>query len=169
MSYRDDSLDERATFLDEEKCKKTTTTRGLSLTSYTLLTVCNAVFFFATLSLYASSWIQQGKVRNPKLRQTHSYCKWLLKTISINKSLILLAPILDAVDIPLEVKTLNGTLYANRHPSVARGPPSPEKDAIWDEWELTRVYPITADQIRAMGKDPSTATKLEVALLHPTH
>ncbi|KAL1597156.1 hypothetical protein SLS60_008738 [Paraconiothyrium brasiliense] len=72
-----------------------------------------------------------------------------------------LAPLIDAVDLPLEVKTMNGTLYPNHHPSVARGPPSPEKDAVWNEWEITRVYAITADQIRALGKDPTTATKLE--------
>jgi hypothetical protein len=77
-------------------------------------------------------------------------------------SLILPAPLLDVIDLPLEIKTVNGTLYPSKHPSVARGPPSPEVDAVWEEWEITRVYAITAAQIRAMGKDPSTVSKLEV-------
>lgn len=38
--------------------------------------------------------------------------------------------------------------------------PNPEADAIWGEWELTRYFPVTAEQIRAMGKDPRTAVKL---------
>ncbi|KAJ4293495.1 hypothetical protein N0V90_008778 [Kalmusia sp. IMI 367209] len=145
MSYSD-SIDERATFLDEEKCKNSPDKRALSPRSFKLLTICNIVFFLASLSLYSSSWLQHSATKRPnaKLRQVHSY-----------------SPLLDAVDLPLEVKALNGTLYPNHHPSVARGPPSPEADAIWNEWEITRVYAITADQIRAMGKDPSTATKLE--------
>jgi len=36
-------------------------------------------------------------------------------------------------------------------------------DKVWEEWEITRVYAITAAQIRAMGKDPSTVAKLEVS------
>jgi hypothetical protein len=57
---------------------------------------------------------------------------------------------------------MNGTLYPSRHPSVARGPPNPQDDEVWEEWELARVYPVTEAQIRAMGKDPSTVAKLEV-------
>lgn len=49
------------------------------------------------------------------------------------------------------------------HPSLARHAPSPETDTIWEEWELTRVFPVTAQQIRDMGKDPATAAKLEDA------
>lgn len=77
MSYRDDSVDEHTTFLDEEKCKEATGRRRMSLSSYKLLTICNAVFFLATFSLYTSSWIQQAKVKNPILRQAQAYCKLL--------------------------------------------------------------------------------------------
>lgn len=58
-------------------------------------------------------------------------------------------------------QVLNGTLFTPKEPSIARQPPNDEADAIWNEWELTRYFPVTAAQIRAMGKDPSTAAKLD--------
>lgn len=62
----------------------------------------------------------------------------------------------------MHMDKVNGTLFAPReNPSIARQMPNPEADAIWQEWELTRVVPVTAAQIRDMGKDPSTAAKLE--------
>jgi hypothetical protein len=84
MSYSD-SIGEHATFLDEEKCKRSFDERGLSPRTFKLLTICNAVFFVASLSLYASTWLHQSttsdghlygpSVLNPKLRQYSSYCK----------------------------------------------------------------------------------------------
>jgi hypothetical protein len=165
MSYTD-SEEERATFLNDEKYKSSSRKSALSLRSFQLLTICNVVFFVASLSLYASVWLGPAKP-NPKLRQFSSYCEYTLRSLhnsARNIPLILLAPLLDVLDVPLEVKTMNGTLYPSKNASVARLPPSPEVDAVWDEWEITRVYPVTADQIRAMGKDPATATKLEVHL-----
>jgi hypothetical protein len=71
-------------------------------------------------------------------------------------------PIYNLVDLESKPSKLNGTLYPPRvEPSIARQMPNPAADLIWDEWELTRYFPVTADQIRAMGKDPSTVAKLE--------
>ena len=39
--------------------------------------------------------------------------------------------------------------------------PNPQADAVWEEWELMRVLPVTRDQISRMGKDYSTVAKLE--------
>lgn len=56
----------------------------------------------------------------------------------------------------------NGTFYPRKHDaSVARKRPSPEVDAVWDEWGLTRIFPITRQDIIKMGKDPSVVAKLE--------
>ena len=66
------------------------------------------------------------------------------------------------LDLELKPKMINGTLYPPRDsPSIARQMPNPEADAIWEEYELVRIFPVTADQIRAMGKDPSTVAKLD--------
>lgn len=39
--------------------------------------------------------------------------------------------------------------------------PNPAAEVIWDEWDLTRVYPMTKAQIIAIGQDPSTVLKLD--------
>lgn len=69
-------------------------------------------------------------------------------------------------EVPLHpYKTVtNGTFWPANRPdggSVARHMPNPSDEAIWDDWELTMVVPVTAAGIRELGKDPSTAAKLE--------
>lgn len=39
--------------------------------------------------------------------------------------------------------------------------PNNASDEIWDEIELTRIFPVTKADIIKMGKDPSTVVKLE--------
>lgn len=39
--------------------------------------------------------------------------------------------------------------------------PNPVADGIWEEWELTRVFPVTRADIIRLGKDPETAVKLD--------
>lgn len=51
-----------------------------------------------------------------------------------------------------------------RMASIARQMPNPESDALWEEWELTRILPITREQVTKLGKDPETAVKLEDSL-----
>ncbi|KAH8894252.1 hypothetical protein GQ53DRAFT_744994 [Thozetella sp. PMI_491] len=65
------------------------------------------------------------------------------------------------VDLELKPAKLNGTLFPPKHPGIGRQMPNPAADEVWEEWELTRFIPVTSDQVRAMGKDPSTVAKLE--------
>lgn len=39
--------------------------------------------------------------------------------------------------------------------------PNNVSDELWEETELTRVFPVTRSDILKMSKDPSTAVKLE--------
>lgn len=39
--------------------------------------------------------------------------------------------------------------------------PNDEADKIWSEWEIGRIIPVTAEDIRKMGKDPSTVAKID--------
>lgn len=66
------------------------------------------------------------------------------------------------VDLEASTTKLNGTFYRDKDGgSIARQQPNPEVDAVWDEWELTRMFPITKADVIKMGKDPSTVRKLE--------
>lgn len=69
---------------------------------------------------------------------------------------------LDRFDLKAQSTKINGTLFPNKDGgSVSRQMPNNASDDIWTEWELSRAFPITAEEIRRMGKDPLTAAKLE--------
>ena len=75
---------------------------------------------------------------------------------------LVIGPVLDLIDLEPGIRQLNGTFYPRRDGnSIARQAPNAEADEIWDEWELTRVFPITRADILKLGKDPSTVAKLE--------
>lgn len=72
------------------------------------------------------------------------------------------SPVHSLFDLSPTQKKINGAFYPSKTGnSIAREQPNPIADAQWDEWELTRVYPVSADVIRKMGKDPETVAKLE--------
>lgn len=58
-------------------------------------------------------------------------------------------------------KRINGTLFTPSEHSIARQMPNSAADATWEEWELTRVFPVTRSDIIRLGKDPETAVKLD--------
>jgi hypothetical protein len=137
---------ERTAFLDSlaDERKKQQQKRSLSR-RLSLVSVCNAIFFIISVVLYSTWYYQTHLLLNPELRRTSTF-----------------SPVHDRLDLGMQVKKVNGTLFASKDsPSLARHKPSPEFDEFWEEWELTRVYPVTAAEIRAMGKDVSTAVKLE--------
>ncbi|KAK3180011.1 hypothetical protein K4F52_008589 [Lecanicillium sp. MT-2017a] len=105
--------------------------------------VLNAVLV-TILAISGTLWLRSRSVINRSRRQCSSY-----------------SPILDLVDLETEVKKVNGTLFPPKEASIARQLPNPAADAIWEEWELTRVFPLTRAQIIKMGKDPSYVAKLE--------
>ncbi|KAN0122841.1 protein of unknown function (DUF3328) domain containing protein [Hyaloscypha variabilis] len=71
------------------------------------------------------------------------------------------APVLDRVDIPTGVKTIEGDLFTPENPSIARQYPNTETDAVWAELELTRTIVISAEDGGRLGKDPETVAKFE--------
>jgi hypothetical protein len=69
------------------------------------------------------------------------------------------------LDLEMKTKKMNATVFPAKHgASVARELPSRAADEIWDGWEEIVWFPITRNDILRMGKDPSTAVKLENAV-----
>ncbi|KAI3391312.1 hypothetical protein diail_7600 [Diaporthe ilicicola] len=74
------------------------------------------------------------------------------------------SPLYDEINLNPYKTTTNGTFWPANRPdggSIARHMPNPSDEALWDDWELTTVVPVTAAGIRELGKDPSTTAKLE--------
>ncbi|KAK7954062.1 hypothetical protein PG996_014948 [Apiospora saccharicola] len=109
------------------------------------ITVINLLFFVVSCVLCGTWYYNVHTRKNGALRQASSY-----------------SPILDMLDLDLSVQIMNGTLFQPKDGgSIARQMPNPESDTVWSEYELTRYFPVSAAQIRAMGKDPATVAKLE--------
>jgi hypothetical protein len=118
---------------------------------YILLSALNALALILTISLIAS-WkygheSSQTSSPNEPYRQVNGE-----------------SPLYDKLILQTYQTTTNGTFWPPNRPdggSIARKMPNPQDEAVWDDWELTTVVPVTASGIRALGKDPSTAAKLE--------
>jgi hypothetical protein len=110
-----------------------------------LLTAFNVLILVFSASLFAPWYHDVHLVRNSDYRRVSPY-----------------SPVFDRFDLAPTTKKINGTLFPSRDGgSIARHQPNPEDDATWEEWELTRVYPVTRDELIKMGTDPSTVSKLE--------
>lgn len=110
-----------------------------------IFTTVNVCVLILSSTLLVTSFHHRSAVLNNDYRRISPY-----------------SPVLDKFDLSSTLQNINGTFYRPKDGgSIARQQPNPEADAIWDEWELTRVYPVSRDTIVKMGKDPTTVTKLE--------
>lgn len=65
------------------------------------------------------------------------------------------------IDLESRPMTVNASVWLMEEHSIAREAPNSASDELWREWEYIRIFPVTKAQIIRMGKDPSTAAKLE--------
>jgi hypothetical protein len=136
--------DERKGFLDGTH-KEVPFTPPSSRRMLILVTIINAIILLITTSLFSIWFYKSNIVLNAPYRATAPY-----------------SPVHSLFDLSPTLKKINGAFYPRRTGnSIAREQPNPIADAQWDEWELTRVYPVSADVIRKMGKNPETVAKLE--------
>lgn len=140
-----------------------------------VLTVLNLCVFLVSTACFTVWYRHEYTLLNANLRRASSYSACTLTSLASFAKRILprpltlryLGPAFDMIDLELSNKKINGSFYRPKDGgSIARQQPNPEADALWDEWELTRVFPITKSDIIRLGKDPSTATKLEDEVWH---
>lgn len=151
---RSPSLDEeeRTAFINSNpvyRDEKRGSWSGLSR-PFVLLSICNVLALGVTVTLL-TSWHYGHST--PPVDANEAYRQ-------VNGR----SPLYDEVALNPYKTTTNGTFWPADRPdggSVARKMPNPADEAVWDDWELTTVVPVTASGIRALGKDPSTVAKLE--------
>lgn len=73
--------------------------------------------------------------------------------------MLLLAPILDDIHIPLGTVRRNGSLLPNHPASVFRQDPSHEVDMAWHRLSNINPIPITAQDVRNIGYNPDEVAK----------
>lgn len=136
--------DEKSGFLSGSKAKNGSQS-GVSLRGLILITALNVCVLLLSSASLAIRFYNHRAVLNADYRRVSSY-----------------SPVHDLFDLEPTIKKINGTFYPRKDGgSIAREQPNLKADAVWDEWELTRVYPATRQEIIKMGKDPTTVAKLE--------
>ncbi|RDW63337.1 hypothetical protein BP6252_10882 [Coleophoma cylindrospora] len=142
QSEESEEIDEKIRFLPWTRLKTTTTSRFICLVS-----IINILVFILSISLFWSS-------------------KQRYDPQELAKKVFHYSPIIDRIDLSVHEAQINGTLFPPREPSIGRQLPNTEADKIWAEIELTRTIPITADEVRKLGKDPATVAKFEDSFWH---
>ncbi|KAL5407595.1 hypothetical protein PMIN03_007070 [Paraphaeosphaeria minitans] len=110
-----------------------------------LVSIINLSALLISISFFGTWFYSHYLVRNAALRRVSGY-----------------NPIYDKYAVDFEDTTINGTFFPPKEGgSIMRHQPNPADDKIWEEWELTRVYPVTREELTKMGKDYTTVAKLE--------
>ncbi|KUJ08740.1 uncharacterized protein LY89DRAFT_711424 [Mollisia scopiformis] len=134
--------------IDEERVSKewASRTRTPSCTSRRWCAL-NIILFIFSLSILANS-----------LHEKHV---GILDIHSLLKKTSYYSPVLDKLEIATFDLQADGALFESDHPSRWRNArkPDPEVEAAWEEFDSIRTFPITADEVRKLGKDPELAVK----------
>lgn len=70
------------------------------------------------------------------------------------------APVIKSKNIKFHHVQLNGTLWPGEDPSWSRKEiGDPEAEEVWDALEFSATFPISHDDVIALGKDPKTAAR----------
>ncbi|KAI1652891.1 hypothetical protein F4813DRAFT_376543 [Daldinia decipiens] len=118
--------------------------RRLPTNATLIITILNIIMFLISLALFSASLSHRSQL-NFELRQASTY-----------------SPVFDRLDLEMRPRAIQGTLFPDKDSaSIARELPNAAADEMWEEWELSRFYPLKRDEIVRMGKDPSTVPKLE--------
>jgi hypothetical protein len=150
FAYKTLASDESLEYTSDLDAEKARTVRGggqtkVSWKAAVVITVLNLVVLVASVLLFARTYYSHDHGLNGDYHQITPY-----------------SPVLAEFDLKPTTRKINGTLFPPRDGgSIARKQPNPESDAVWEEWELTRIYPVSREELRKMGVDPSTAAKLE--------
>ncbi|KAH7319006.1 hypothetical protein BKA65DRAFT_569170 [Rhexocercosporidium sp. MPI-PUGE-AT-0058] len=114
---------------------------------YWLWAVLNIVLLVLSLAILAYQVYE--KAVNPHDRHR------LLKQTSY------FSPVLEKLDIQTSIKQADGSLYESPNPSPYRNARKPDA-AVNDAWKAIdniRTLPITADDVRKLGRDPELVAK----------
>ncbi|KAL9046804.1 MAG: hypothetical protein Q9214_000457 [Letrouitia sp. 1 TL-2023] len=107
-----------------------------------IATAINVVVSVTTLILFLSLPYRRSTELNYALKQISSY-----------------SPVLDAVEIPLVNKQVDGGLFPSERPLLGRLEPGPATDEIWQDWEIQRSFVLSREEVIELGKDPDKSVK----------
>ena len=150
--YQDEDQAEKALMSDGSSTSSFSQENLSSATSnsrwpYRLSLAANALLLGAIAFLSANSWSTRSANSHDNFNNT------LIKQVSMP------SPILDQVHVELSTVRRNGSLLPDHPTSIYRQEPSHEVDMAWHKLGNINPIPISAQDVRNIGYDPSIAAK----------
>ncbi|KAF5671243.1 hypothetical protein FHETE_4213 [Fusarium heterosporum] len=105
----------------------------------------NIVLFLISLCLFVTSFSRSTSMSHTELMRRTSFY----------------TPVLDSIKLKMKTIETEGGLFEAKNPSKWRNSlkPDPAVDEAWEDLENIRVFPITENEVRRLGKDPELLVK----------
>jgi hypothetical protein len=131
---------------------------------YCLWTILNCFMFLVSISIFGRQIYQrhmEGTQLNYWLKKTSYFCKFATSIPRPRFWLTYAAPVLDRVEIPTFVRETDGGLYDVRNFTPYRNYMRPDRkvDEAWISLDTIRTFPLTAEDVMKLGKDPTITVK----------
>lgn len=97
------------------------------------------------------------------IERTSYYCK-TPEGFETWAFLIITAPVINSQRISVQEVQIHGTLFPPAEEDMHwawREPGDSAGEAMWESFELLPMIPITADEVRGLGKDPETVARFD--------
>jgi hypothetical protein len=132
-----------------------------------LLTLFNIVMFTISTTVWVITFTNRLPTNSQALQKVLYYCSCCDLTTLIRTQLLTRtypAPLLDKIEIQFEYRKVEGTLFneetLSKDELLLRSHSNDASDAAWAALSVIERIPMTAEEVRRLGKDPDTVVKI---------
>jgi hypothetical protein len=132
-----------------------------------LLTLLNIVLFTISATVWGIAFADHLPTTSQALQKVLYYCSCRDLTAVIRMQLLTRtspAPLLDKIEFQFENRKVEGTLFdeetLSKDELLLRSHSNDASDAAWAALSVIERIPMTAEEVRRLGKDPDTVVKI---------
>jgi len=132
-----------------------------------LLTLLNIVLFTISATFWGIAFTDPPPTNSQALQKVLYYCSFRDLTAVIRTQLLTRtspAPLLDKIEFQLENRQVEGELFdedtLSKDELLLRSHSNDASDAAWEALSVVDRIPMTAEEVRRLGKDPDTVVKI---------
>ena len=132
-----------------------------------LLTMLNIVLLTISATVWGIAFTDRLPTNSQALQKVLYYCSCRDLTAVIRTQMLTRtspAPLLDKVEFQFENRKVEGTLFdeetLSKDELLLRSHSNDASDAAWAALSVIERIPVTAEEVRRLGKDPDTVVKI---------
>jgi hypothetical protein len=132
-----------------------------------LLTLLNIALFTVSATVWGIAFTDRPLTNSQALQKVLYYCSCRDLTTVIRTQLLTRtrpAPLLDKIEFQFENKKVEGTLFdeetLSKDELLLRTHSNAASDAAWAALSVIEMIPMTAKEVRRLGKNPDTVVKI---------